>query len=271
MPFRPKAALLDNASGGDIVGVQQRLDANHSPTLQRPAREKDGRACRKSVALGVGCDPIADAHNLPMDVEDELAVTNSPGDTRLQLWPPDEPDVPRGRLSDRCDRAGNPNAQRPGLLSTDPRQRRLFGIAPRRADRGEVIVSPAAQLDDAIAQHPGMNHVGHARRGYRQPLPSQNRQRRQVPNHRLRLLDRAYEHRSRREREAAAYTGRCTSRRELQSRPRPSRRERQRRSARTSNSHRGDGRALAHSRRSTRQQTAACHSPAVRRERSSAR
>ena len=126
--------------------VQRRLDANHPRALQRPAREEHGRSCRESVALGVGRDPIADAHNLPMGAEDELAVTMSPGDAHLQPWSPDEPKVPRGRLSDRRERAGDPNAQRTSLLSTDPRQRRLLGVAPRRANRSDVITLRAAQL-----------------------------------------------------------------------------------------------------------------------------
>jgi hypothetical protein len=162
MPFGTKAAFLDNASRGGIAWVQQRLDANQARALQRPAGEKDGRSRRESVALGVGGDPIADADDLPVGVEDELAVTQSPGDTHFQPGSPDQSGVPRGRLPDRRDSEGNPNAQRPDLLSTDPRQRRLLAVAPPCANRRDVIVLPAAQFNDAIAEYPGMNHLGHA-------------------------------------------------------------------------------------------------------------
>lgn len=165
MPFAPKAALLHNASRGNVVRVQQRLDANHPGALQRPAREKNHCSCRESVALRVGRDPIADARNLSMGAKDKLAVTETLGDAHLQPWSPDKPDVPSGRMSDRRDCAGNPNAQGTGLLSTDPRHRRVLGVAPRRANRSDVIVLPSAQFEYSIAQDPGIQHVGHAHLG----------------------------------------------------------------------------------------------------------
>jgi hypothetical protein len=122
------------------------------------------------VALRGGGDPVADADDPPVGVEDELVVTQGLGDPNFQSGPPDEPDVPCGRPLDGRDRKRDPDAQRPCLLSTDPRQRFLVAVALRGANCSDVVVLPAPQLDDAVAQHPGMGDLGHARRGYCQAV-----------------------------------------------------------------------------------------------------
>ena len=64
MPFGAKAALLDNASGGDVVGVEQRLDADHSAALCSAQRERRMAALVASpLPWASGAIRVADAHN----------------------------------------------------------------------------------------------------------------------------------------------------------------------------------------------------------------